>query len=118
MKNILCYPLSQDGCIAVIVCDLSGNLEEHLTSLFNTVRIQLISEKEECWIEVNCDTYSEQVYMEVGRIFNHASSKVQIYRRSKTSSGESACLQTTQNSEIWNLWCMRSFMPLLSHSVI
>jgi len=58
-------------------------MEEHLTSLFNTVRIQLISEKEECWIEVNYDASSEQVYMEVGRIFNHDSSKVQIRCRDK-----------------------------------
>ena len=77
-EHALLSSLSQDGCIAVLVYDLSGNLEEHLTSLFNMVRIQLISEKEACRIEVNCDASSEQVYMEVGRIFNHASSKVQI----------------------------------------
>ena len=39
--------LSQDGCILVLVYDEFGNLKEHLTSLFNTVRILLISEKEE-----------------------------------------------------------------------
>ena len=38
--------LSQDGCILVLVYDEeSGNLKEYLTSLFNTVRILLISEK-------------------------------------------------------------------------
>ena len=42
------------------------------------VRILLIMEKEEGWIEVNFDASSEQVYKEVGRRFNHASSKVQI----------------------------------------
>ena len=53
------------------------NLKEPLTSLFNTVRILLISEKEEGWIEVNYGASSEQVYKEVGRRFNHASGKVQ-----------------------------------------
>ena len=38
----------------------------------------MISEKGECWIEVNFDATSEQIYKEVERIFNFVSSKVQI----------------------------------------
>ena len=39
--HCLLLSLSQDGCIPVPVYDESGNLKEHLTSLFNTVRILL-----------------------------------------------------------------------------
>ena len=77
-EHSLLSSLSEDGCIPGLVYDQSGNLKEHLTSLLNTVRIQLISEKGECWIEVNFDATSEQIYKEVERIFNFVSSKVQI----------------------------------------
>ena len=72
-EHSLLSSLSQDGCILILVYDESGNLKEHLTSLFNTVRILLISEKEDSWIEFNFHTSSEQVYKEVGRRLNHAS---------------------------------------------
>ena len=77
-EHSLLSSLSQDGCIQVLVYDESRNLKEHLTSLFNMVRILLILEKDVWWIEVNFDATSEQVYKKVGRIFNYASSKVQI----------------------------------------
>jgi len=54
--------LSQDRCILVLVYDESGNLKEHLNSIFYMVRILLISEKEEGWIAVNFDASTEQVY--------------------------------------------------------
>ena len=79
-----CYPrrhANQGDMLPEEICYLIG-LETysgpHLTSLFNTVRILLILEKEECRIEVDFDASTKQVYTEVGRRFNHASDKVQI----------------------------------------
>ena len=52
------------------------NLKEHLTCFFLIGRILLILEKEECWIEVNLNTSTEQVYEEVWLRFHHNSSQV------------------------------------------